>query len=159
MCGVAHIVKAIYMNFTLHTRALALAACFAPALLFAQTPTKPAPNVTTLDTIVATPARMAQPLDKVMGDVTVISGVSLKNSGAESLTAILARQPGLQIYNSGGPQTVSGIFVRGASPAQSLVMVNGMRINDTNSGSTNWAAIDPSTIERIEIIRGPASSL
>lgn len=147
------------MNFTLHPRALALAACFAPALLFAQTPTTPAPNVTTLDTIVATPARMAQPLDKVMGDVSVISGVSLKNAGAESLPTILARQPGIQLYSQGGPQTISGIFVRGASPAQSLVLVNGMRISDTNSGSTNWAAIDPSTIERIEIIRGPASSL
>lgn len=147
------------MNFTLHPRALALAACFAPSLLFAQTTSNPAPNITTLDTIVATPARMAQPLDKVMGDVTVISGVSLKNAGAESLPAILSRQPGIQIYSNGGPQTVSGIFVRGASPAQSLVLVNGMRINDTNSGSTNWAAIDPSTIERVEIIRGPASSL
>ncbi|MBK1780440.1 TonB-dependent receptor [Advenella sp. WQ 585] len=147
------------MNFTLHTRALALAACFAPALLFAQTPTNPAPNVTTLDTIVATPARMAQPLDKVMGDVTVIQAESLQNAGMQSMTAILARQPGLQIYNSGGPQTLSGIYLRGASPQQSLVLVNGMRINDNLSGATNWAAIDPSTIERIEIIRGSASSL
>ncbi|NLN67814.1 MAG: TonB-dependent receptor [Alcaligenaceae bacterium] len=147
------------MYFTFHPRALALAACFAPSLLFAQTPTNPAPNVTTLDTIVATPARMAQPLENVMGDVTIIQAKSLQNAGAESLPAILSRQPGIQIYSQGGPQTVSGIFVRGASPAQSLVLVNGMRINDTNSGSTNWAAIDPSTIERIEIIRGPASSL
>src|SRR5690606_4669719 len=139
MCGVAHIVKAIYMYFTFHPRALALAACFAPSLLFAQTPSTPAPNVTTLDTIVATPARMAQPLDKVMGDVSVISGVSLKNAGAASLPTILARQAGIQLDGQGGPQTISGISVRGASPAQSLVLVNGMRISDTNSGSTNWA--------------------
>ncbi len=151
------------MNFIQHPRVLALAACFAPACLsslaFAQTPAAPVNAISTLDAIVATPARMAQPLENVMGDVSVIQTESLQNAGMQSLTDILARQPGLQIYNSGGPQTVSGVFVRGASPAQSLVLVNGMRINDTNSGSINWAAIDPSTIERIEIIRGPGSSL
>ncbi len=147
------------MNFTLHPRALALTACFAPTLLFAQTPTSPAVNPTVLDTIVATPARMTQPLDKVIGDVTVIQAETLQNSGMQPLTDILSSQPGLQIYNSGGPQTLSGVYMRGASPQQSLVMVNGMRINDNMSGSTHWSAIDPSTIERIEIIRGAASSL
>lgn len=116
-------------------------------------------QVTRLDTIVATPARANQTLADVYGDVSVITNEQLRNAGATSLTELLTRQAQIQAYQQGGPQTLSGLFMRGASPQQTLVMVDGQRINDPATGSTYLSALDPTTIERVEILRGAASSL
>lgn len=115
--------------------------------------------VTKLDQIVVTPSRMAQPLKNVVGDVTVIDQETLQKAGQSSVAEILQRQPGVEIYSSGGPQTTTGVFVRGTDPKHTRVMIDGMRINSPTSGSVNWQAIDPALIERIEIVRGAGSSL
>lgn len=94
-----------------------------------------------------------------MGDVTVIDRKELKHSGNDSLAGILGRHSGFSLYDSGGPQTQTSVFLRGANPAQTLVLVDGMRINSITSGAINWGTIDPSSIERVEIVRGAASSL
>ncbi|CAM5312211.1 TonB-dependent receptor domain-containing protein [Alcaligenes faecalis] len=115
--------------------------------------------VTKLDQIVVTPSRMAQPLKNVVGDVTVIGQETLQKAGQSSVAEILQRQPGVEIYSSGGPQTTTGIYLRGTNPQHTRVMIDGMRINSSTSGSVNWQAIDPALIERIEIVRGAGSSL
>ena len=115
--------------------------------------------VTKLDQIVVTPSRMAQALKNVVGDVTVIDQETLQKAGQSSVAEILQRQPGVEIYTEGGPQTVSGIYLRGTNPQHTRVMIDGMRINSSTSGSVNWQAIDPALIERIEIVRGAGSSL
>ncbi|MCX5464311.1 TonB-dependent receptor domain-containing protein [Alcaligenes parafaecalis] len=116
-------------------------------------------SVTKLDQIVVTPSRMAQPLKNVVGDVTVIDQETLQKAGQSSVAEILQRQPGVEIYSSGGPQTTTGVFLRGTDPKHTRVMIDGMRINSPTSGSVNWQAIDPALIERIEIVRGAGSSL
>ncbi|ASR90858.1 MULTISPECIES: TonB-dependent receptor domain-containing protein [Alcaligenes] len=115
--------------------------------------------VAKLDQIVVTPSRMAQSLKNVVGDVTVIDQETLQKAGQSSVAEILQRQPGVEIYTEGGPQTVSGIYLRGTNPQHTRVMIDGMRINSSTSGSVNWQAIDPALIERIEIVRGAGSSL
>ena len=159
MCGVAHLYRYTHMKFSLTPMALALAVL--PAAVVAQTSTAVSPDasVTRLETIVATPARANQALSDVYGDVSVITSETLRNAGATSLTELLARQPQIQTYQLGGPQTLSGLFVRGAGPQQTLVMVDGQRINDPATGSTYLSTMDPATIERVEIVRGAASSL
>ena len=148
------------MKFLLTPMALALVVLpFAATAQTATPATSPDADVTRLDTIVATPARGNQNLADVYGDVSVISKDQLQNAGATSLTELLSRQPQIQTYQQGGPQSLSGLFVRGASPQQTLVMVDGQRINDPATGSTYLSAIDPTTVERVEILRGAASSL
>ncbi len=115
--------------------------------------------VTKLDQIVVTPSRMAQSLKNVVGDVTVIDQETLQKAGQSSVAEILQRQPGVEIYSSGGPQTTTGVYLRGTNPQHTRVMIDGMRINSSTSGSVNWQAIDPALIERIEIVRGAGSSL
>lgn len=123
------------------------------ASAFAQIPVKE------LDQVVVTAARAPQLEQDVVGDITVINQNELAKAGQNSVAEILARQPGIEFYNSGGPQTVTSVSIRGANPNQTLVLLNGMRINSSISGGVNWNAIDPASIERIEIIRGAASSL
>src|SRR5690606_2077587 len=109
--------------------------------------------------IIVTASRTPQLEKDVIGDVTVITKQDLEKEGQNSMAEILAKQPGIQFSNSGGPQTQTSVFLRGAPAQQTLVLIDGVRINSLTSGSTNWNAIDPSVIERVEIVRGAASSL
>lgn len=129
-----------------------LASVFSFSVL-AQTP------VTQLSPIVVTAARAPQLLNDVVSDVTVIEADELARAGQNSVVEILARQPGIEFYTTGGPQTVSGVSIRGAEARHTLVLIDGMRINSSVQGGVNWNSIDPASIERIEIVRGAGSSL
>jgi vitamin B12 transporter len=143
------------MPFTPTRLALAVLACALPAVAAAQTTN----SVSTLDKVVVTASRTPQLEKDVLGDVTVIGKEELQKAGQNSVAEILARQPGVQINNTGGPQTVTSVFLRGAPSQHTQVLVDGIRINSFTTGATNWNAIDPALIERIEIVRGAGSSL
>lgn len=128
--------------------------CVLPATINAQTH-----NVHNLDNIVVTANRQIQLEEEVVGDVSVINQEELQKAGQSSVAEVLSRQPGVQFYSSGGPQTTTGVYLRGANPGQTLVLMDGLRINSATSGSVNWNTIDPNLIERIEIVRGTGSSL
>lgn len=132
---------------------VALAAAFLPFCAIAQE------QVTKLEPIVVTASRTAEPLKNVVGDVTVIEEETLQRETSPTLLGLFARTPGLQVYDSGGPQTTAGVYTRGANPRATLVMFNGLRINDTTAGSTFWNLIDPSLLNRVEVLRGAASGL
>lgn len=143
------------MHSHIKRQALAIASCFLPFIASAQT-TAP---VSQLENIVVTPSRQAQLQKDVVGDVSVISSAELQKAGQSSLVDIINKQPGVQVYTSGGPQSITGVSLRGANPLHTLVLVDGLRINNSSTGSVSWQALDPATIERVEIIRGAASSL
>ncbi|NGR07671.1 TonB-dependent receptor [bacterium SGD-2] len=134
-------------------RALAAAICLAPLPLLAQN------TVPELDTVVVTASRGPQILRETVGDITVVGREELQRAGADSLSTILSRQPGVQISDNGGRQTPTGVMLRGANANHTLLLIDGMRVNSSVQGGANWSALDPSTIDRIEILRGAASSL
>ena len=117
------------------------------------------PKATTLDPVVVTAARMSQPIADVLADVTVIRADEILRSGVQSLAELLQRQPGVEIVQNGGPGSVSGALLRGANRGQTLVLIDGLRAGSSSSGSTTLEAIPLDQIDRIEILRGPASSL
>ena len=134
-------------------RTLAAAFCFSPALVFAQA------AVPELDNIVVTANRQPQALADTTGDITVVSREELQRSGADSISSVLARQPGIQITDNGGRQTPTGVMLRGANANHTLLLIDGVRVNSSVQGGANWMAMDTAAIERIEILRGAASSL
>jgi len=135
-----------------HAGAAVAACALVPSPCVAQAPTK-------LEPVAVTAARDAQPLAEVLADVTVIGPDEIARSGAQSMTELLQRQPGVEITQNGGPGSVSGIFLRGANRGQTLVLIDGVRIASASAGATSLEAIPLDQIERIEILRGPASSL
>jgi len=139
------------MIIRLSTAALAVASAF-PAIALAAPAEQP--------TVVVTATRQAQRADESLADVTVIEREQIERAGSTfSLPELLARQPGIQMASSGGPGKATDIFIRGASPRQTLLVVDGMRLGSTTLGSPSWQDIPLSQIERIEIVRGPASAL
>ncbi len=117
------------------------------------------PLTATLPPVAVTATRQSQPIADVLADITVIGPEEIARSGAQGLADLLQRQPGVEIVQNGGPGAVSGVFLRGANSAQTLVLVDGLRLASSTSGTTALEAIPLDQIERIEILRGPASSL
>jgi vitamin B12 transporter len=152
--------------------ALAIACTLAPCLAAAQTTTgapadttaattstTPAPAIAELNDIVVTGRRSPQPERDVLGDATVIDHQTLENAGQSSLGQVLSQQHGIEFYDNGGPQTATGISIRGANTDQTLVLLDGVPLNGATSGLAALNALPPDSIDHIEILRGSASSL
>ena len=112
-----------------------------------------------LEPVFVTASRSPQRLIDLVADVSLIDAQAIAQSGLTDLPSLLARQPGVEIVQNGGPGATSGVFLRGANAAQTVVLVDGMRVASASSGATALEAIPLDQIDRIEILRGPASSL
>ena len=137
--------------------ALAPAAMLGPSLAAAQA--LPAPPIAQLAPVVVTAARMPQPIATLTADLTVIDADAIAAAGARSLAELLQGQPGVEIVQNGGPGSTSGVFLRGANRGQTVLLVDGLRVSSSTVGAPTLEAIPLDQIERIEILRGPASSL
>ena len=112
-----------------------------------------------LDSVVVTATRQATRSNELTSDVSVITRAEIDQAGESTLAQLLARQPGIQYVANGGAGTNSGVFIRGASTNQSIVLIDGQRIGSATTGSAALSRIPLDQIERVEILRGPASSL
>ena len=112
-----------------------------------------------LDDVVVTAARVPQPRESVIADVTVISREEIERAGQFTFIELLQAQPGVEVSSNGGAGTASSVFLRGANANHVVVLVDGMRMNSATTGQTTFENIPLAQIERIEILRGPASSL
>ncbi|MDR1934947.1 MAG: TonB-dependent receptor plug domain-containing protein, partial [Candidatus Accumulibacter sp.] len=112
------------------------------------------------DAIVVTASRQAARANELLSDVTVIEREEIEKAGpSASVIDLLARQPGLEISANGGPGTSSSVFIRGANSGHTLLLIDGMRISSATTGTPNLSYLPLQQIERIEILRGAASSL
>ncbi|QDC50546.1 TonB-dependent receptor domain-containing protein [Candidatus Methylopumilus universalis] len=132
-----------------------------PSLLMTQLLTANVFADTTLKTsdVFVTATRTLIPKKNVIADITLISEEQIKLAGSSSLPELLQRQPGIEISNNGGQGKVSTLFLRGASSTHSVILLDGIRIDSATAGLTAIENIPLSQIEKIEIVRGPASSL
>lgn len=117
------------------------------------------PGVARIGSIFVTATRMPQPIEQLIADVTIIDADEIARSGARSLAELLQRQAGIEIVQNGGPGSTSGVFIRGANRGQTLLLIDGLRVSSASAGAPSLEAVPLGQIERIEILRGPASSL
>lgn len=111
------------------------------------------------DDIVVTATRTEVERKNVISDITVITSAELKRNSSNNIIDILQQQPGIEIHNTGGLGKTSSIFLRGTNANSVVVLIDGVRINSATAGITSWENIPTSQIDRIEILRGPSSSL
>lgn len=123
------------------------------------TPVAFAQDNVNIDNVVVTATRTPLPKEAVIADVTVIEREEIERAGMSSLASLLSRQPGVQISANGGAGMASSVFLRGTSSDQVIVLVDGLRISSATLGTTSFENIPLAQIQRIEILRGPASSL
>jgi vitamin B12 transporter len=121
-----------------------------PALLYAET---------TLPTIVVTAERVAQTAEDSLASVTIIDRQQIQQTQAQSLPELLRAVPGISLSNNGGLGKNSSVFLRGTNSDHVLVLIDGIKVGSATLGSTTFEHIPITQIERIEIVRGPRSSL
>ena len=109
--------------------------------------------------MVVTASRAQQPIDSALQSVTVITAQDVASSGQSTLVGLLQRLGGVEIGAAGGAGQPTNVFIRGANGAQTLVLVDGLRMNSATSGTTAYENIPLDQIDRIEIVAGPMSGL
>ena len=112
-----------------------------------------------LDSVIVTASRIPTPLEQTLGDNAVIDRATLDLTPDATVAEVLGRQHGITFVNYGGPQTLTTINMRGTNGKQSLVLIDGMRVNSPTNGLPVLNAIPLNAVERIEVVRGAASSL
>ena len=110
--------------------------------------------------VVVTASRVEQQLADVNMSVSVITSEQIQqDAGATTIADLLeSTVPGIRVNNDGG-QGIDRIKIRGENSFRTVVMIDGQRISEQKSMSGVPLLIDPSQVERIEVIRGPASVL
>ncbi len=121
----------------------------------AQSPT-PAPI---LKEVVISASRVAVPVTDVIADVSVIDRTTLDQAGQSTLRDILGQLPGVQFVSNGGYRSSTKMFLRGATSAQTIVLIDGIRVGSATSGDASYENMPLDRIERIEVLRGAASAL
>jgi vitamin B12 transporter len=131
------------------------------AVLSAQAPSPgPAPVITLPDLVVGAD-RTPVPMNLVNASVTVVRREEIERRQWRTLTDVLGQSPGVSVTNSGGPGKTTQLFMRGMNANHSVVLIDGVRVDDPSSvnGAANLAHVRLENVERIEVVRGPMSTL
>jgi len=127
----------------------------AGVLLLVSTPTL----AVELDPIFITATRTAQTASETLASVTTITRKDIERQQAQSVQDVLRGVPGVSISNNGGLGKNTSLFLRGTESDHVLVLIDGIKVGSATSGTTAFQDIPVEQIERIEIVRGPRSSL
>jgi vitamin B12 transporter len=134
-----------------------LFAAVGPAAL-AQTAAPPA-GVSTQVPVVVTGTLQPTSVQRLAADVVVIDREIIESSTADSVADLLRREAGLQLSRNGDAGQPTALFIRGAASGQTVVLIDGVRVGSATLGQPTFEHLDLNSIERIEVLRGPGSSL
>ena len=111
--------------------------------------------------VVVSANRTPEPLEKVGQSVTVLTLPQIRADQELVVSDILARTPGVSFARNGGPGETTSVRIRGAESDQTVVLIDGVKLNDPSStgGGFNFADLLVGDISRIEVLRGPQSTL
>lgn len=118
-------------------------------------------DVEQLPEIVVSASRVPLEAKAVGSAVTVITAEEIERRQARVVSDLLRDVPGIAVHRSGTVGTITSVRIRGGDPGHTLVIVDGVKVNDPNDlqASFNFAHLLTSDIERIEVLRGPQSGL
>ncbi|GAB6846204.1 TonB-dependent receptor domain-containing protein [Paraburkholderia kururiensis] len=135
----------------------------APAAASAATKTPSAQILTagdrTLAPVVVTADRAPQRLADAIPQTTLFDAQDIADTTQRDLPGLLQFAPGAQIVRNGGPGSTATLFMRGADASESLVLIDGVRVDSTSLGSAQIAQIPLDQIDHVEVVNGNVSAL
>lgn len=115
-----------------------------------------APDTTTLSTMVISATKTPAPRSTLTQAVTVLTGEALRARGITRVVDALRSVPGASLVQNGSPGSVATLFMRGGESRYTKVLIDGVAVN-APGGFFDFSHLTTDNIDRIEIVRGPAS--
>ena len=106
-----------------------------------------------------TTTRTSTPVEEIPSSLSVISAEKIKLKQKTNVGDLLREELGIDLVQNGPQGTTSTVFMRGAGSSSTLVLIDGVQVNSNTLGSFNFSNLTTDNIERIEIVRGPQSTL
>ncbi|HWE04749.1 MAG TPA: TonB-dependent receptor [Tepidisphaeraceae bacterium] len=127
----------------------------------ARNPVAAESGTTSLGEVVVTANRVPTTAADLGSSVTVITGEEIAQKQQPLVSDVLRGTPGLDVVRSGGPNQITSVFMRGANSDHTLVLIDGIEANDPSSPSRafDFSTLTVDDIDRIEVLRGPQSTL
>lgn len=118
-------------------------------------------DVEEMPPVVVTATKIETPTKEVGSSITVISAEEIENKQRTSVQEVLRGTPGLDVVQNGSFGATTSVFLRGANSEHTLVLIDGIEVNDpiSTGRAFNFGNLTTENIERIEILRGPQSTL
>jgi vitamin B12 transporter len=108
--------------------------------------------------LVETASRYPKPISQVAENITIVTAEEIEAINAHTLSDVLNYIPGVQLEITGGPGSVTNPHIQGSDFRHVLVMIDGVALNNLSDNIADIGSIPVQQIERVEIIKGPASS-
>lgn len=119
-----------------------------------------AEEATAVSSVIVSATKIPTPLDQIGGSVTLVTADELEARQSRTAADALNLAPGLNIVRTGGPGGLTSVFIRGADSDHTKVLIDGIEVNDPSQGGAfEFGQLVTSDLARIEILRGPQSSL
>ncbi|MGA7871449.1 MAG: TonB-dependent receptor [Candidatus Binatus sp.] len=112
-----------------------------------------------LTPVVVTATRIPQPIADIGTTITVVEDPQIQEQKIGRVENVLREVPGVQVTQSGSPGAETDVSIRGATPSQTLVLVDGVEVNAGATGSFDLANLTTDNLDRVEILRGAGGSL
>ncbi|MGH7934738.1 MAG: TonB-dependent receptor plug domain-containing protein [Candidatus Binataceae bacterium] len=109
--------------------------------------------------IVVTATRMPQPLNQIGTTTSVVSRRQIQDQQIQTVPDALRQVPGVEVTQSGSPGTIADVSIRGSTPAQTLIMVDGVPLNGATTDSFDLSRFTTYDLDRIEVVRGAGGAL
>lgn len=135
--------------------AVCAATVLATQPLWAQT----VPASDDLRSVIVTATRTEARASALTADVVVLDQAVLQRSAGRTVSELLAREAGLQMSSTGGLGKQSSLYVRGTEARHVLLLIDGVRVGSSTAGAASFDNLPLEAIERIEVLKGPASAL
>ena len=113
----------------------------------------------TQNAVIVTATRTSQTANEALASVTVLTREDMERSQAHSVPELLRDVAGIEVARQGGDGKLTSVFLRGTNSNQVLVLVDGVKVGNATSGTVAWEFLPLDEIDRVEIVRGPRSSL
>jgi len=122
------------------------------------TPT-PSPGEAEVESVIVSATRFDIPLDQSPASASVINSEELEQKQIQRVSDALREVPGLSVVQTGSPGQLTSVFTRGLRSEHTQVLLDGIPINQGLQGAFNFADFTTEDIDRIEVVRGPQSTI
>ncbi|UCD70722.1 MAG: TonB-dependent receptor [Syntrophobacterales bacterium] len=112
-----------------------------------------------MEPVIVTATRLEEPISQVPSSVTIITGEEMERQMAVTVEDAIRNAPGVYIRRAGTVGASTSARIRGSDVTQTLVMIDGVEVNNSWSGFYDWANLTVDNVERVEIVRNAQSAL